>query len=91
MDRDIRLKRLRFRASHRGTKEADFMVGGFFDHCHAEWGEPELVWFEALMDEEDVDIMGWALGTIAVPARWQGQMMERFRQLDYIDVEKMGG
>jgi antitoxin CptB len=35
--------------------------------------------------------MGWALGTIAVPARWQGPMMERFRQLDYIDVEKMGG
>jgi antitoxin CptB len=61
------------------------------EHCHAEWGEPELVWFEALMDEEDVDIMGWALGTIAVPARWQGPMMERFRQLDYIDVEKMGG
>lgn len=91
MDRDIRLKRLRFRASHRGTKEADFMIGGFFEHSHAEWGEDEIVWFETLMHEEDVDIMGWALGTIAVPEHWQGPMMERFRKLDYIDVEKMGG
>ena len=31
MDRDTRLKRLRFRAWHRGTKEADLMIGGFFD------------------------------------------------------------
>lgn len=91
MDRDIRLKRLRFRACHRGTKEADFMVGGFFEHYHAEWGETEIVWFEALMNEEDVDIMGWALGTISVPEHWQGPMMGQFQRLDYIDVENMGG
>ena len=44
MDREHRLKRLRFRAWHRGTKEADLMIGGFFDRYGAEWGEAELAW-----------------------------------------------
>jgi antitoxin CptB len=88
MDRDIRLKRLRFRAWHRGTKEADLMVGGFFDTCATGWSDDEIAWFEALMDEEDVEIMGWAIGTIAVPQRWHGPMMERMRVLDYIQIEK---
>ena len=88
MDRDIRLKRLRFRAWHRGTKEADLMVGGFFDTCADRWSDAEIAWFERLMDEEDVDIMGWAIGTIPIPERWQGPLMERMRVLDYIPIEK---
>jgi antitoxin CptB len=88
MDRDIRLKRLRFRAWHRGTKEADLMVGGFFDTCADRWSDTEIAWFERLMDEEDVDIMGWAIGTIPIPDRWQGPMMERMCVLDYIPIEK---
>ncbi len=37
MDRETRLKRLRFRAWHRGTREADLLIGGFFDAHHADW------------------------------------------------------
>ncbi len=88
MDRDIRLKRLRFRAWHRGTKEADLMIGGFFDTFHETWDAPQIDWFETFLEEQDVDIMGWAIGTIPIPARWQGPMMERMRVLDYIPVEK---
>jgi antitoxin CptB len=88
MDRDIRLKRLRFRAWHRGTKEADLLIGGFFDSFSADWDEAQIAWFEDLMNEEDVEIMGWAIGTIAIPPRWQGPMMERMRVLDYIPIEK---
>jgi len=88
MDRDIRLKRLRFRAWHRGTKEADLLIGGYFDTFAAEWGDDQIAWYEALMDEEDVEIMGWAIGTIPIPERWHGPMMERMRVLDYIPIEK---
>ena len=88
MDLGTRLKRLRFRAWHRGTKEADLMCGGFFDTFHESWSEADVDWFEALMEEQDVDIMGWAIGTIAVPDRWQGGMIERLRMLDYIPVER---
>jgi len=86
MDIQTRLKRQRFRAWHRGTKEADLLIGGFFDREHAGWSPAEVDWFEALLDEEDVEIMGWALRTIAVPPRYEGAMLERMRKLDYIPV-----
>jgi antitoxin CptB len=35
------------------------------------------------MEEQDVDILAWAIGTAAVPARWQGEMMTRLQALDY--------
>jgi antitoxin CptB len=83
-----RLARARFRAWHRGTREADYMIGGFFDRFHAEWGEAELVWFETLIEEEDVDILGWALGTLSVPPEYEGALMARMRQLDYVDIPR---
>ncbi|TMJ14017.1 MAG: succinate dehydrogenase assembly factor 2 [Alphaproteobacteria bacterium] len=85
MDRDARLRRLRFRAWHRGTKEADLLIGGFFDRHGASWTDGEAEWFEALLEEQDVDIMAWALGTADAPERFNGAMMGRMRQLDYIE------
>jgi antitoxin CptB len=85
---EARLKALRFRAWHRGTREADYMIGGFFDVHHPGWGEVELVWYERLIDEEDVDIMGWALGSIAVPPEYQGAMIEAMQRLDYVDIPR---
>jgi antitoxin CptB len=84
MDKAARLKRLRFRASHRGVREADLMVGGYFERWHSAWSEEEIGWFEALLDEQDADILAWAMGTAAVPARWQGEMMRRLQSLDYV-------
>lgn len=62
------------------------MIGGFFDRYHADWAEAEIAWFEALLDEEDVDIMGWALGTLAVPEEYHGALMDAFRKLDYVEI-----
>lgn len=86
MDRVTRLKRLRFRAWHRGTKEADLLVGGFFDAHSASWSDNDIAWFEAFIEEQDVDIMAWAMGVQAVPKRWEGTMMDRLRTLSYVPV-----
>jgi len=86
MDRENRLKRLRFRAWHRGTREADMMVGGFYDHDHHRWDEAEMAWFESFLEEQDVDIMAWAMRVQPVPAEWQGAMMARLQKLDFIQV-----
>ncbi|WP_129792479.1 succinate dehydrogenase assembly factor 2 [Sphingosinicella sp. CPCC 101087] len=85
MDRSARLKRLRFRAWHRGTREADLLIGGFFDRHHKMWSEEEIGWFERLLEEQDVDIMAWAIGTAEPPARFQGPLMAGLRQLNYIE------
>ena len=82
------LKRLHWRAHHRGTREADFMIGGFFDAFHKSWGDTELAWFAALIEEQDVDIMAWAIGTAEAPERYQGPMLERLQTLDYIKVHR---
>jgi antitoxin CptB len=88
MDADPRLKRLRFRAWHRGTREADLLVGGFFDAHSASWNAEEMAWFEALLEEQDVDIMAWAIGAAAPPPLWEGEMMNRLRQVNYIKHAK---
>jgi antitoxin CptB len=85
LDPETRLRRLRFRAWHRGVREADLMVGGFFDAYGTSWDDAQLVWFEALLEEQDVDIMAWALGTAEPPPAFQGPMMEQLRLLDYIE------
>ena len=87
-DTEHRLRRLRFRAWHRGTREADFVVGGFFDRYGDSWNESELAWFEALIDEQDVDILAWAMGTASAPERYEGAMMDAMRKLDFVEIPK---
>ncbi len=81
-----RLDRARFRAWHRGTREADYMFGGFYDTFHAQWDEAELAWFERLLEEDDVDVMAWALGTQEVPESFKGAQMDALRKLDYVRI-----
>ena len=84
MTLEDRIKRLKFRSSHRGTSEADMMIGDFYDAYAGQWGEAEVSWFEEFLEEQDVDIMAWALGTQSVPAQWQGALMSAFCALDYL-------
>ena len=88
MDRHTRLKRLSFRAWHRGTKEADLLIGGFCDTHRAGWDDAALAWFEALLEEEDVEVMAWAIGTAPPPARYEGPLMRALQKLDYISVAR---
>jgi antitoxin CptB len=88
MDRDTRLRRLRFRAWHRGTKEADLLIGGFFDRHSASWNDEEIAWYETLLEEQDVDIMAWAIGAQPVPQRFEGGMMSAMKAVDYIEHPK---
>ncbi|KRA83531.1 succinate dehydrogenase assembly factor 2 [Altererythrobacter sp. Root672] len=85
-DLSPRLARAKFRAWHRGTREADYMIGGFFDRHHLSWDETELAWFEALLDEDDVDIMAWALQAQPAPERFAGAQMQALQKLDYVTI-----
>jgi antitoxin CptB len=85
-DLATRLRRLHYRSHHRGTREADYVVGGFFDRHHGDWAEADLLWFEALIDEQDADILAWAMNAAEAPPHWQGPMLTAMQQLDYIDI-----
>lgn len=88
MDRETRLKRLRFRSWHRGTKEADLLIGGFFDRHGDQWGETEITLFETLLEEQDVDIMAWAMGTAEAPERYRGTILEALKTLNYVPISE---
>ena len=88
MQPDTELRRLHWRAHHRGTREADLMIGGFYDAHHCEWSAADRAWFARLLDEQDVDIMAWAIGTATPPERFEGPMMDALKQLDFIRIAK---
>jgi len=83
-----RLARMRFRAWHRGTREADYMIGCYFDRFHAGWSDDDVQWFEDLLEQEDHDILAWALKTLPVPPRFEGALMQRMQSLDYVDIPR---
>ena len=64
------------------------MIGGFYEAHHASWSQAEADWFADLLAEQDVDIMAWGIGTLPVPERFEGPMMDAFRKLDFIKVAK---
>ena len=64
------------------------MIGGFVDRYASGWSDVDIDWFEALLDEQDVDIMAWAIGTQAVPDRFAGDLMAAMQRLDAIGVRK---
>jgi antitoxin CptB len=86
MPSDAELKRLHWRAHHRGTREADMLIGGFFDAHNASWEVDECAMFSAILEEQDADIIAWAHGTADVPERFEGPMIEALKKLDYIRI-----
>jgi antitoxin CptB len=88
MPSEAELKRLQWRAHHRGTREADMLIGGFFDAHHPSWGADERALFDELLNEQDVDIMAWAIGTAEPPERFEGPMIDALKKLDYIRIAR---
>jgi antitoxin CptB len=88
MSDEIRRRRLAYRAWHRGTREADYLMGGLYDRHGESWGEEELAWFERLIEEQDVDIIAWAFRQAEPPEHIAGPMIEVLRRLDYIDIPR---
>ena len=82
------LRALRYRAHHRGTREADMLIGGFFDAHHASWDANQRALFSEFLEEQDVDIMAWAIGTAEPPERFAGPMIDALKRLDYIRIAR---
>ncbi|MEO3471627.1 succinate dehydrogenase assembly factor 2 [Roseomonas sp. CAU 1739] len=72
-----RRRRLVYRALHRGTKEADLMIGGFVARNIAVFTEAELDDIEAVLEHWDVDLADWLSGRRAIPPQADTPMMRR--------------
>ncbi len=65
---DARLSKLRYRAWHRGFREADLILGPFADLHVERLDADQLDDFEQLLEQPDQDLFGWIIGQTAPPA-----------------------
>ena len=79
MDNDARLKRLKFRAWHRGFREADLILGPFTDKYGASLDADELDRFEVLLQQPDHDLYNWILERDPTPTEFDGPVMNKLK------------
>jgi antitoxin CptB len=71
----MRLRRLRYRAWHRGTREMDLILGPYADARLPSMPAAELDRFEALLEEMDTDLFDWLMGNVPTPPEADRQLL----------------
>jgi antitoxin CptB len=77
-------RKLAFRAWHRGTREADLLIGSFADRHLPEFGAEALGQFERLLTENDPDIYDWMTGRQSVPPEHDNPVTALLRQFRFV-------
>jgi len=72
---EITRKRLKWRATHRGIKEMDMLVGGFAEVHLNSMGEAQLAAFAELLELPDQDLLSWATRQVAVPENQDSKLL----------------
>lgn len=75
-----RRRRLLFRANHRGTYEADLLVGGYVAARIAACDEATLDQLDALMDLADTDLADWLTGRRPIPEQPLSPLLADMRE-----------
>ena len=73
---DIRVKRLKFRAWHRGMREVDLLLGSFADRHLRAFTPEQLGQFERILDIEDPHLYAWLSGAAPVPEEENSPVMK---------------
>ncbi|MGF6230269.1 antitoxin CptB [Inquilinus ginsengisoli] len=61
-------RRLRFRSWHRGTREADLLLGGFADATLDLLDADQLARYGELLENNDPDLWDWVTERLPVPS-----------------------
>jgi antitoxin CptB len=64
---DQRRRRLLFRATHRGTRENDLLLGGFVTARLASFTDSDLVALEEILELPDPVLADWLTGRLPLP------------------------
>jgi antitoxin CptB len=72
-----RLRRLRYRSWHRGTREMDLLLGPYADGHLGELDEAGLESYERLLELPDPQLFAWFAGQTAVPPEAESPALRR--------------
>lgn len=75
---DPRRKRLLYRSWHRGSREADLVLGPFAEAYLARFDAPQLERYEALLECADADLLDWLSGRTTPPDAYDHDVMRLF-------------
>jgi antitoxin CptB len=76
-DLSMRLRRLKYRAGHRGTRELDLLLSPFANSEIEAMTDGELDGFERLLDEEETSLQAWFLGQETPPNHVDKNLLRR--------------
>lgn len=76
-DTETRRKRLLWRATHRGIKEMDLILGGFVVKHFGVFSDAEIAELERIMEIPDQDMLSWATRQADVPAEHVSPLLTR--------------
>ena len=80
---ETRRRKLQFRASRRGFREMDLIMGQFANTHIDKLTAAELDEFERLLQLPDWDVYQWIIGEASAPADTQGPVLDRLREFRY--------
>ncbi|MBM3566945.1 MAG: succinate dehydrogenase assembly factor 2 [Alphaproteobacteria bacterium] len=72
---EARLKRLLYRARHRGMQETDVLLGRFAERCLGGMSAEQLDRFEDILDQADNDLFDWITDKRNPPAAFDHDVM----------------
>jgi antitoxin CptB len=87
---ELRLKKLKYRAEHRGFREADIIIGGFAEKHMRALSPAQLDEFERLIDQPDQDLYAWIIGKEPTPEAFDGEVMDLIRTFRFFAHTMIG-
>jgi antitoxin CptB len=70
-------KRLLWRATHRGIKEMDIIIGGFATANLADLPDADMAEFAAIMEYPDQEMLAWVTRQTEIPVEFQSPLLTR--------------
>ena len=83
--RELRIRRLVYRASYTGMKETDLLLGQFAKKHLTLLTDEQLDLFEALLDAGDPSIFAWVRGDEEVPSHFDNSVLELIKDFHVND------
>ena len=81
-ERQLLIKKLRYRSWHRGCKETDILLGKFCDHYIEDFDDTELLQLQEICEADDWDLYAWLTKNAPIPPEYNNSVMQKIMTFD---------
>ena len=84
MNNDLKIKKIIYRAIHRGCKETDFLLGNFFEANVNNIEKLDIQACSDFLEEDDMQIYDWILNKVPINDKYK-DIITAIRKFHNID------